>query len=327
MVSPEMSLSTRISNISAEAGDAAASVLNLQEAIATANYAAATDLALLGAKTLDGTAFVLDMDIVKVSPTETLAQYVNTAVAAAAGEAASVTELYEALVTPTGGASAKALLQLDVNGHVVNTVATNDGEVGTITFNFDSFNIVHPGTLDPVFSVSGGIVRMSNVEIDTLVVGSVTSGALADGAVQRVNFAKTLSVTVCGKNVWKSVFTINFDKEDDDSLIEAVMYGVFQTTDDLIYDAHFLIDGVTQTPTQRVNLVLYGHGTMNGFDETSGGSSPMTPWAFIEDLPAGAHSIEFRVMNKEPDSFAGNGNMHILTGAVMKITELKKGAL
>lgn len=327
MVTADMSLATRISNVSAQSEDALAQIQNLQEAVAEANYASAVDLALLGAKTLDGTAFVLDMDLVRVGPTETLAQYVNTAVAAAAGEAASVTELYEALVTPTGGAVAKALLQLDVNGHIVNTVATNDGDIGSITFNFDTFNIVHPGSLDPVFSVSGGVVRMSNVEIDTLVVGSVTSEALAEGAIQRVHFAKTTAVTICPKNVWKSVFTITFAKEDADSLIEAVMYGVFQTTDDLIYDAHFLIDGVTQTPTQRVNLVLYGHGPMNGFDEGAGGSSPMTPWAFIEALPAGAHSIEFRVMNKEPDSFAGNGNMHILTGAVMKVTELKKGAV
>lgn len=326
-VSADMSLSTRLSAISAEAGDASAQVQNLTEAIAEANYASAVDLALLGAKTLDGTAFVLDMDLVQVGPDQTLAQYVNTAVAAAAGEAASVTELYEALVTPTGGAVAKALLQLDVNGHIVNTVATNDGDIGSITFNFDSFNIVHPGSLDPVFSVSGGVVRMSNVEIDTLVVGSVTSEALAEGAIQRVHFAKTAAVTVCPKNVWKSIFTITFDKEDADSLLEAVMYGVFQTTDDLIYDAHFLIDGVTQTPTQRVNLVLGGHGPMNGFDDGAGGSSPMTPWAFIENLDDGAHTIEFRVMNKEPDSYSGNGNMNILTGACMKITELKKGAV
>jgi hypothetical protein len=326
-VSPTMSLSTRISNVSAQAGEALAQVQNLEEAIAEANYAAATDLALLGAKTLDGTAFVLDLAAVKVSPTESLATRINTLVAAAAGGAASVTELYETLVTPEGGASAKALLQLDVNGHVVGTYATNDGDMGQINFVFDSFNILHPGSLAPVFSVVGGVVKMTNVEIDTLKVGSVTSDSLAEGAIQRVHFAKTSAVTVCPKNAWKTVFSISFEKEEADSLMEAVMYGVFQTTDDLIYDAHFLIDGVTQTPNQRVNLVLGGNGPMNGYDQSSGGSSPMTPWAFIEDLPAGMHTVAFRVMNKEPDSYAGNGNMNILTGAVMKITELKKGAV
>lgn len=327
MVTPTMSLSTRISNVAAQAANAEAQVQNLVEAVATANYASATDLALLGAKTLDGTAFVMDLSTVRVSETQTLAQHINTAVAAAAGEAASVTELFETLVTPTGGASAKALLQLDVNGHVVGQVATNDGDFGQIVFNFDSFIIRHPGTSNPVFEAVGGVVKMYNVEIDTLKVGSVIAESLASGAVQKVHYAKSSAVTICPKNTWKTVFTITFNKLDDDSLLEAVMFGVFQTTDDLIYDAHFLIDGVTQTPNQRVNLVLTGNGTMGGLDKEAGGSSSMTPWAFIEDLPKGMHSIAFRVMNREPDSYAGNGNMNILAGAVLKVTEMRKATM
>lgn len=187
-VGPEMSLSMKLSNMVAETETAQASYQELQQAIAEANYASVTDLSLLGAKTPDGTAWMLDLNNVMVSPTKTLAQHLTTIVAESQGEYASVAELYEVVVTPEGGASAKTMLQTDVNGHIVSMVTTNDGQVGDITFNFDTFNIIHPGTDAPVFSVVGGVVKMSNVEIDTLKVGSVITENLAYNAVTEKKF-------------------------------------------------------------------------------------------------------------------------------------------
>lgn len=177
------SLGVRISNMISQIDDNQASVQDLSQAVATANYATVTDLSLLGAKTLDGTAWILDMSTLRVSESESFASYINDVVAAGFGDTASVTQLYEAVVTPDGGASAKAMVQLDVNGHVVGYSATNAADVGQMNFVFDQFNILHPGSFDPVFSVVGGVVKMTNVEVDTLKVNTVVTDHLQLGAV------------------------------------------------------------------------------------------------------------------------------------------------
>lgn len=182
-VGPELSLSMKLNNMVASTEETQASIQTLQQAVADADYASVTDLALLGAKTLDGTAWILDTSNIMVSEDVTLAQHLSTLVAEAAGSTASVTSLVEAVINPDGGAYAKAMLQLDVDGHVVGYSATNDGTTGIINFTFDSFNILHPGSLTPVFSVVGGVVKMTNVEIDTLKVGSVISDSIYPGAV------------------------------------------------------------------------------------------------------------------------------------------------
>ena len=172
-VSPTLSLGARLSAIQSEAQGATASVQNLQQAIATANYASATDLSLIGAKTLDGSAFVLNLSTVKVTGGQTLSQYINTAVAAAAGGAASVSQIYDAVIAPNGTAYAKAVLQLDANGKVVGYSATNNGSTGAIRFRFDSFVIENPqgGSL---FVAEGNTVRMPNVVVDTITVNALT---------------------------------------------------------------------------------------------------------------------------------------------------------
>lgn len=180
-VDASTSLGVKLTAMQAATSTAQASLQELAQTVAEANYASATDLALLGAKTLDGTAWVLDMATVKVSPTETIGQYINTAVAAAAGEAASVTEIYEAVITPTGGASAKAVLQLDVNGKVVGHAATNDGTTGQIVFKYDSFIIEDPdGTA--LFTAEGGVVKMPNVEVGRIKAGVIDTAQLVENA-------------------------------------------------------------------------------------------------------------------------------------------------
>lgn len=316
MVSPTMSLGVRLTNLVAGFEDTTASIQNLQEAIAEADYASVSDLSLLGAKTLDGEAWIMDMAHVLVDEDgTTLAQFVSTAVAEAAGSVASVTQLYEALVTPEGTASAKALLQLDVNGHVVGYAATNDGSTGDITFTFDSFTILHPGSNAPIFQVIGDTVRMTNVEIDTLKVGSVTSDALASGAVQKLHWEKLAAAKNVPQNQTQAVFSLTFNKKDADSLVEIMVYGQFSTTDDIMFQYFFRIDGLTQTPTQRVNLILAGTG--------SNASMPLTPFAFLENLAVGNHTVEFMVKNTENQ----NRPLVVAAGAVMKVTELRKGAV
>lgn len=191
-VSPTMSLGVRLSNIIATANGAAAgvtaaqaSIQQLQQTVAsfgdTGAFAQASTLALLGAKTADGSAFQLNLANVKVSPTQSLSQYISQQVAASVGSVASVTTLVEAVVTPQGAASAKAVLQLDVNNHVIGFSATNDGHVGSITFTMDKFTLLDTGG-NSIFTADAGGVKMHNVEVDTIKAGSIISASLAPNA-------------------------------------------------------------------------------------------------------------------------------------------------
>lgn len=200
-VDPNLSLGIKLSNMVASTVATQASVQSLQQAIAAADYASVSDLTLLGAKTPDGTAWIMDLDNIYVDGGQTLAQSINTQVAEAAGNEVSVTELYEALITPEGGASAKAVVQLDVNGHVVGYSATNGNGYGQIVFNFDSFIIKHPGSGLALFTVEGGIVKMSNVEIDTLKVNTVTSESIVQGAVTQKLFFSASFGSANGKTL------------------------------------------------------------------------------------------------------------------------------
>jgi hypothetical protein len=71
-------------------GDAAALILEEQEARIEADTSIVNTLALLGAKNLAGTAFILDTATVKVSPTETLATRLSALSAADGDNAASI---------------------------------------------------------------------------------------------------------------------------------------------------------------------------------------------------------------------------------------------
>lgn len=212
-VSPTVSLGARLTAIQSEAQSASASVQSLQQTIATANYATASDLSLLGAKTTDGSAFVLNLSTVKASPTQTFAQYINSAVAAAAGNAASVTQIFDAVINPNG-ATSKAILRLNSNGHVIGYEATNNGTTGTITFTIDKFQLLDTGGRN-LFTASGGVVKMPNVEVDTIKAGAIISASLATNAAAKpatVSSASTISGG--GVGVWYDVLvsTITIDK-------------------------------------------------------------------------------------------------------------------
>lgn len=95
---------------------------------------------------------------------------------------ASITSLQEVVTTPSGGAAAKAVFQLNANDHVVGYATTNDGSTGAIVFDFDSFTLMTPAGV-ALFQASGDTVTMHNVEVDTLKAGSVDTESLAGGSV------------------------------------------------------------------------------------------------------------------------------------------------
>lgn len=216
---PDITFAMKLNNMVAETEAAQASVQTLQQAIAAENYAKADDLALIGAKTADGTAWSLNMNSVYVGADQTLSQYINTQVAAAAGNAASVEEVRQVVVDPVNGASAKALLQLDVNGHVVGYAATNSANFGKIVFTFDSFELRDPNGLS-LFLAENGVVKMPNVEIDTLKVGSVNTDALAGTAIRKAYSVELVSSVGLPSAGTKTITTLSIVKDDGASDVQ-----------------------------------------------------------------------------------------------------------
>jgi predicted phage tail protein len=99
---------------------------------------------LIGAKTPDGQAFILNANTVKVSDTETLAQKLDTVAVDLGPLEASVTTLASAQASTQGQLDASYTLGIDVNGYVSGFVAQNTGSVSNFIIVADNFQIVKP---------------------------------------------------------------------------------------------------------------------------------------------------------------------------------------
>lgn len=236
-VDPTTSFAAKLSNMVAATGTVSATVQALQQVVTGLDFATATDLALLGAKNGDGTAFVMNLGTVKVSPTQTFSQYIDSTVAAAAGGAASVTQIFEAVITPTGGANAKAVLQLDVNGRLASIVSTNNGAISQFRAAFDKF-VLEDTAGNPLFTAADGVVKMPNVEVDTLKVNSVTTVAIAPNAVTEATHTTLMADVAFVQNVETKALVVNVPNVQVGELLKIVgaisMYSVNDLTGQVI---------------------------------------------------------------------------------------------
>ncbi len=175
--------------------------LSFRNAQQTTNSALASDLALIGAKTPDGTGWSLNLQSVQVgqltlgerfsnidATVGTLSSSLEEIGANFQGVEASVTLLREALVSDAG-AYANAILRADANGVFGAFSISADGttRLSRITMIADELQFVDPNGGTPIipFSITDGKVRATNFEADT-----VTYGALVDkfaGARQQLN--------------------------------------------------------------------------------------------------------------------------------------------
>jgi hypothetical protein len=169
----------------------------------------AQDISLLGARNLAGTAFILDVDTVLVSPSETMAErfaalvaetedafaaIITEQTARIAGDTANASSITTLTTTVNGhtstitshtssinGIHAQWGLSLNVNGHITGLTTMNNGTTGTFAILADEFYIVDPanglGSPVTVFGVAGGVVSMQNAYVagDLLVDGTITA--------------------------------------------------------------------------------------------------------------------------------------------------------
>lgn len=160
-----------------------------------------TTLEKLGAADGLNEAFVLAINAIKVSPTETFAQRLEYIKSQVGDGYASVGFLREAI----NGALARATLQLDVNGHVVGWVIANDGTLGDMNILVDNFGVVSaddPENPIKVFEINTALGKVrfrADVEIDgnLLVHGSVDTPSLAPNAAAVPTISKGVSAVFC----------------------------------------------------------------------------------------------------------------------------------
>lgn len=252
LVAPGESLGTRLSSISVAQSNNAAAIINESNARATAIASEAsqrtalastvgtlsgtvqteistrtgitnsltTSMTLLGARSGDGTAFDLNLNTVRVSPTESLstrlsgitasinnanaaianeivarangdgslAQSLSTIQSSLNGNTASITTLQQTV----NGLNAKVGVSLNVNGFITGWVANNNGSQGTFAILANVFSIVDPNNGQPFvpFEVSNGVVRAPNLLVGNLIAGSVTTTSLTGNAVSDFQYAE-----------------------------------------------------------------------------------------------------------------------------------------
>lgn len=145
-------------------------------------------MTILGAKSQDGTTIFLNVDDVYASPTKTLGQTIADLVASLGDQSAEITDIKSVLVDEDGTV-ATALLRVETTTAGRKVLAgyriTADGTVGRIAFVADEFEIVDPNNGRPFtpFAIVDGIVKMPNVEVDTLKAKTVTTETIVGGSV------------------------------------------------------------------------------------------------------------------------------------------------
>jgi hypothetical protein len=156
-----------------------------QEQFSNEKESVAQTFSLIGAKNGDGDAFVLNLDSVRVTPTLSMGQHLDSVNVRLGGVEASSTLLLDAVVTPEGGSS-KAILSVTVNNRVSGFRNTNDGTTSEFAIVADCFMIVDPddeaGNPFIPFQVVNGIVKMHTVEVDTLKVNTAVVPAVASAS-------------------------------------------------------------------------------------------------------------------------------------------------
>lgn len=111
-----------------------------------------------------------------------------------------------------------------------------------------------------------------------------------------------------------TIFSVNFNKQEASSTLRVLVYANMISPDDIQFVGYISLDN-TIVQTCSGNIVLDG--------QSSNGKIPLSPFAFLTGVSAGAHNISFSMDNLETD----NVSLTILPGATIEITELKQAAM
>lgn len=131
---------------------------------------------LLGAKSADGSAFILNMSGVQTGDGETIGTVLTQLGSVTADHEQQIDFLFSNVVNQDG-AESKAVLRVNQDGAIAGLSLTSDGTIGSITFVADEFKVVDPNGGSPVtpFAITNGEVEMPNVTVGRLKYSALVS--------------------------------------------------------------------------------------------------------------------------------------------------------
>lgn len=143
--------------------------------------------------------YVVSNDVLSTTNPTSLARRVSTLTSTVNGFDGDITTVTEAVFTPGIGLNFRYGVSLNVNGHVTGFVQNNNGTSSDFTIVANRFAVVDPsspGNSRAPFVYSGGVVRMTAVEVDTFKADSIETNSLKDNSVSTSVFSYTNSTLV-----------------------------------------------------------------------------------------------------------------------------------
>ena len=212
-ISPTETIGTRFSGIATQLGTATASIASEQTARIAGDNTLAQTIAKIGALSGNGAAFIIDVNTAYVDATTSLGQRFSGLTSAVNGANAAITSeastrasadtslasqistlqssvsgfnvSIQANATAINGVQAKYTVKIDNNGRVTGfgliSEPNNGSIVSSFVINADAFKVFNGSTDVAPFLVTGGVVRMQDVQIVDAVIQSLSVSKLTLG--------------------------------------------------------------------------------------------------------------------------------------------------
>lgn len=305
LISPGQTLASSFQLVEINTETVRASVSSLSEVVEEGDQAYALLVEKIGVFTPGGDAFVLRSDLA-VAGADGLEATTLQAVRTKLGDTEASAEL--ALRSLNGEESYAALTLTagnKITGFKINGVAQ------AMDISVLDFRLTHPGTGETYFSADPDKVRMRNVEVDTIKVGTVVRDTVAQGALAKASYVVLDADAVCPISGTITVFSFQIYKEDADSLLEITIFAQCSNPDDIIFTSALSLDG---TVVQRPEFKMIFDGPT--------AKAPVTVMAIINAVPAGDHTVSWAITNQEAD-----GALSVKVGSVMKVNEMRRASI
>jgi hypothetical protein len=171
---PGIYLAASLEQIEATVSGFSGSITDINEVLLTPTTGLVARLNILTGSVGNIDGAVQELQSVVLTPTTGLIGTVSALSASVGDQAASVQNINQIVLNPSG-ILATGALRLDVNGHIIGMTLSNDGTTGDAVFIVDKFQIIDPNGGAPfqAFAVENGVIKMHNVEVDTLKVNTL----------------------------------------------------------------------------------------------------------------------------------------------------------
>jgi hypothetical protein len=283
------------------------------------NDSMAYQISLQASKNDSFTASIFNLSQTMTDADKALARTLQELQVSSGSNSAGVKLLMEALITD-GNSLANAILRTDADGVTGAFQITSDGarRLSTISLMSDELYFIDRNKNGPpiraLYYAAGNWQLADNLYVRNLFADSVTTSNIRGSAVQQTNVSLLGSDLSVARGSTVNVATINFTKDQGDSLLKMTFNGNFWSQDDLQFTTAFVVDGGVSYPGGQTNIILDS--------QNSAGRAQISPFYHLQNLAAGPHTVTVSVYNGETDNIP----LTVKMGSALEVIEIKKGA-